>query len=201
MTEAERNLADAQSGAIPCFRIVLTGGPCAGKTTALARLSSYLRERGYEVILCPEAYTTLASNGLSNAFYSTEGMDEVVQNVVMDVQMSLEDSLSKVLKARGKPSVLICDRGLMDGKAYISDEKWKKSLERRGMSEVDLRDTRYDAAYHLVTAADGAREFYQLDNNPVRSETPDEACVVDKKTQRCWAGHPHMYVSFWWFLQ
>jgi predicted ATPase len=195
MTEAERNLADAHSGWIPFFKVVLTGGPCAGKTTALARLSSYLRERGYEVILCPETYTILASNGLSGGFYSTEGIDEVIQNAVMDVQMSLEDSLSNVLKARGKPAVLICDRGLMDGKAYLSDEKWNKLLERRGLSEVDLRDNRYNAAYHLVSAADGAREFYQLDNNPARSETPEEACALDKKTQRCWAGHPHLYVA------
>lgn len=193
MTEAERNIFQFESGSIPFYKIVLTGGPCAGKTTALARVSSYLRERGYEVISCPEVYTILASNGLSGGFYATEGMDEVIQNTVLDVQMSLEDSLSNVLKARGKPAVLLCDRGPMDGKAYLSDDKWSKILDSRGFSEVDLRDKRYNAIIHMVSAADGAREFYQLDNNTARSETPEEACALDKQTQRCWIGHPQMY--------
>ncbi|KAG7344048.1 AAA domain containing protein [Nitzschia inconspicua] len=194
MTEAERNVEEAQNGWTPFHKIVLTGGPCGGKTTALARLSSFLRERGFEVISCPEVYTILASNGLSSGFYTTEGIGEVIQNAVLDVQISLEDSLSNVLKARGKPAVLLCDRGPMDGKAYLSDEKWNKILESRGLSEVDLRDTRYNAVYHMVSAADGAREFYQLDNNTARSESPEEACILDKQTQRCWLGHPHMYV-------
>jgi len=30
----------------------------------------------------------------------------------------------------------------MDGKAYLSDEKWKKILDDRGSNEADLRDTR-----------------------------------------------------------
>jgi hypothetical protein len=40
-------------------------------------------------------------------------MDSVIQNTVLDVQMSLEDSIENVLKARGKKAVLLCDRGPM----------------------------------------------------------------------------------------
>jgi hypothetical protein len=45
-----------------------------GKTTALARIYSFLRERGFEVITCPETFTILASNGMSLDFFATEGM-------------------------------------------------------------------------------------------------------------------------------
>lgn len=48
----------------PVYKIVLTGGPCGGKTTLLARLSPYLRERGFEVMTCPEAFTLLVMNGM-----------------------------------------------------------------------------------------------------------------------------------------
>ena len=101
ITEAEANLKAAENhGAkVPLFKFILTGGPCGGKTTAIARLSSFLRERGFEVIACAEVYTILASNGMSFDFYSTDGMDVVIQNSVLDVQLSLEDSLEKVLKA------------------------------------------------------------------------------------------------------
>jgi hypothetical protein len=83
-------------------------GPCGGKTTALARLSSYLRERGFEVVCCPEVYTILASNGMSTDFLSTEGIDTVIQNAVLDVQLSLEDGLERVLKVR--QGALLWDR-------------------------------------------------------------------------------------------
>lgn len=40
-------------------RICLTGGPCAGKTTALATLSLHLKQIGYKVLVVPEAATIL----------------------------------------------------------------------------------------------------------------------------------------------
>jgi hypothetical protein len=46
----------------------------------------------------------------------------------------------------------------------------------------------------LVTAADGAEAFYTLANNEVRTEPPEQAREVDRKTQRAWVGHPHLYV-------
>lgn len=165
-----------------------------GKTTALARLYTFLRERGFEVITCPETFTILASNGMSLDFFSTEGMDVVIQHTVMDVQQSIEDGLERVLKARGKPAVLLCDRGLMDSAAYMAPDKWQKVLQTRQVQVNDLRDSRYNAVFHLVTAAQGAEQFYTLENNAARTETPEMARVVDKKTQEAWVGHPHLYV-------
>jgi predicted ATPase len=190
LTQAEKNLR----GDVPVYKIIITGGPCGGKTTAMARLFSFLRERGFEVITCPEAFTLFGSNGMSLDFFGTEGMDSVIQNSVLDVQLSIEASLERILKGRGKPAVLLCDRGPMDGSAYLSEEKWNKILESRNISVTDLRDTRYNAVFHLVTAADGAPGFYTLENNQVRSETPEQAIEVDRKTQKAWTGHPHMFV-------
>jgi predicted ATPase len=190
VSAAEKNLA----GDVPVYKFIITGGPCGGKTTALARLFSFLRERGYEVITCPEAFTIFGSNGMSLDFFSTDGMDAVIQNSVLDVQLSLEESLERVLKARGKPGVLLCDRGPMDGSAYLTEEQWNKILSTRGIEVTDLRDTRYNAVFHMVTAADGAPGYYSLENNQVRTETAEQAIEVDRKTQKAWVGHPHLYV-------
>jgi hypothetical protein len=38
-----------------------------------------------------------------------------------------------------------------------------------------MRDKRYDAVFHLVTAADGATMYYTTANNTARGETIDEA--------------------------
>lgn len=55
------------------YLIVLTGGPCAGKTTALERLAGFLRERSFRVFTVPEAATMLFGNGVSFADLSSEG--------------------------------------------------------------------------------------------------------------------------------
>jgi len=38
-------------------RILLTGGPCAGKTTAIADITQDLTQLGYKVLVVPEAAT------------------------------------------------------------------------------------------------------------------------------------------------
>ena len=55
----------------PITRICLTGGPCAGKTTALATLSVVLQQMGLKVLLVPEAATILMKGG---AFIETGKM-------------------------------------------------------------------------------------------------------------------------------
>ena len=191
-SEAERNLREASTR--PFFKIVLTGGPCGGKTTALARVSSYLRERGFEVFTAPEAFTILASNGFALDYFATPGMDIVTQETVLSIQESLEDGLESILKARGLPAVLLCDRGIQDGAAYMEQERWERVLESRNWQQVDVREGRYNAVFHMVTAADGADAFYTLENNDARTETPEQAREMDRKTQKAWLGHPQMYV-------
>lgn len=191
-SEAERNLRHASTR--PFFKIVLTGGPCGGKTTALARVSSYLRERGFEVFTAPEAFTILASNGFSLDYFATPGMDIVTQKTVLSWQESMEDGLESILKARGLPAVLLCDRGIQDGAAYMEQDRWERVLQTRNWHQVDVREGRYNAVFHMVTAADGAEDFYTLENNDARTETPEQAREMDCKTQKAWLGHPHHYV-------
>ena len=47
----------------PIVRICMTGGPCAGKTTALAKLNLVLTQLGFKVLLVPEAATLLMKGG------------------------------------------------------------------------------------------------------------------------------------------
>lgn len=91
----------------------------------------------------------------------------------------------------GTKAVILCDRGIMDGSAYVTDEIWQGVLERANINIVSAREGRYDAVFHLVTAADGAEPFYSLANNAARHESISEAINQDRKTQMAWHGHPH----------
>lgn len=74
----------------------------------------------------------------------------------MKLQIALEDSMHNIAKNCKEPSLILMDRGLMDSLGYVGQEVWDKILESTGWSNIELRDNRYDAVIHLVTAADGA---------------------------------------------
>jgi len=61
-----------------------------------------------------------------------------------------------------------------------------------GYDTFQLRDARYDQVIHMVTAANGAEPFYQLSNNPSRSEGLELArerdCKAAQVGRACWVG-------------
>ncbi len=173
------------------YKFVITGGPCAGKTTAMERMQTYLRERGFRVFVVPEAATMLFLNGAYPQDLAKVECERAFQSFVINTQITLEDRFQNYARACGQKSVLLCDRGLMDGSAYVTEEIWDGVLNSVGLDKIAARDTRYDAIFHLVTAADGASAFYSLSNNEARHESAEEAIAQDRKTQQAWNGHPH----------
>ena len=89
--------------------------------------------------------------------------------------------------------LIVCDRGALDNKVYMSDQEFSDVLDALGTTEVELRDS-YDAVFHLVTAAKGAGQFYTTANNAARTETAEEAAALDDRLIAAWTGHPHLRV-------
>jgi len=174
------------------YRVVLTGGPCGGKTTALAEIKARLESLGFLLMCVPEAATLLFGGGCPPP--SDEASAFVFQRNLIGTQIALEEAFIDLAKQSGRPTVILLDRGAMDGKAYMSEGQWELMLDELRLTPTALRDQRYDAILHLVTAADGAEPFYTLANNAVRTETPEEARLMDQKTLDCWTGHEHLYI-------
>jgi CYTH domain-containing protein/predicted ATPase len=175
-------------------RIVLTGGPCGGKTTAMARIAERLESLGFRVFMVPETPTMLFQGGFSLHDVTSAQIVEL-ETVLLTTVMQTEDSFRRIASVYANPkTVFLCDRGMMDTKAYVTPDMWQTILDNMGSTEVQLRDQRYDAVIHLVTAADGAEDFYTLANNMARTETPEQARDLDRKTQAAWVGHPHLRV-------
>ena len=102
----------------------------------------------------------------------------------MKLQIGLEDVFLETAQLMpNTPTVILIDRGLLDGSAYIAPQLWQALLDDLGCNIVMLRDNRYDAVLHMVTAADGAEEFYQQANNEARYESVEEAKNKDKLIQ------------------
>jgi len=175
------------------FEFVLTGGPCAGKTTALSVLEQALTARGYKVMIVPETATELINSGIT----PWELTQNVFQDMVLSRSFHKEEMVSRAAwrsaEHSNKNVVIFYDRGIMDGKAYTEHTAFKEMLHEYGYTETEARD-RYDAIFHLVTAADGAEESYTLANNKARTETPEQARAADLRTRNAWVGHPHLRV-------
>ncbi|EAR87420.1 AAA domain protein (macronuclear) [Tetrahymena thermophila SB210] len=176
----------------PVYKICLTGGPCAGKTTALTTLKEKLTEKGLKVFVVPEVPTlTMEGGGMIIMGGLTSENVCRFQSLLMKAQINLEDYFIDLAKLNGKPAVVLMDRGVMDPKGYMDDNTWQAVLDESGWNSVYLRDKRYDAVIHLVTAADGAEKFYTLENNVARYEDGPTAIKVDQALQNAWRGHPH----------
>jgi predicted ATPase len=50
--------------ALRVYRMVLTGGPCGGKSSALPRIAEALRARGVPTVTLPEMATSLVDAGI-----------------------------------------------------------------------------------------------------------------------------------------
>jgi hypothetical protein len=82
----------------------------------------------------------------------------------------------------------------MDGSAYTDENVWQAILDETGWSTMQLRDRRYEAVIHLVTAAQGAEDFYTNSNNEARYEGIEDAKALDQKLVNAWVGHPHFSI-------
>lgn len=159
-------------------RVVLTGGPGGGKTTAA---DLYRREIGEEVVIVPEAATLLYTGG-----FPRRGITEArkaTQRAIYHVQKNLEDAQAAHYQSR----ILLCDRGTVDGAVYWPGDPLAFFTHLGTTLEAEL--DRYDAVIFFETAAVGGVSIEG--GNPARVETLEEALVLDRKLKELWSKHHH----------
>ena len=159
-------------------RIVLTGGPGAGKTAVLELLRHSLCEH---VAIVPEAAGILFAGGFPRR--ADDGSRRAAQRAIYHIQRELEE----VATAGGAP-IQLCDRGAPDGAAY-----WvgKGSLwEAVGADRAEVL-ARYDAVVHLRVPSSSNGYGHQ---NPLRVESASEARVIDDLIVAAWDRHPRRII-------
>lgn len=174
------------------LKVGITGGPCGGKTRSKALFEEYLRKNGYIPIFIDEKATQVASFGIPPG--GGEYLENLeYQKLVAKMQLQDEDAIISALESSQKDYVVFFDRTILDGRAYLdNDMDFQELLDSIELTQAELLE-RYDIIIHLVTAADGAVEFYTLANNQARSETPEEAIARDRLTKQAMYGHPYVY--------
>lgn len=165
------------------LRIVLTGGPGGGKTTAADLLR---RELGDLVVLVPEAATILFEGGFPRV--GDPDVQRAAQRAIFQVQSNLED----VKRSLYPDQTLLCDRGTVDGAAY-----WPEVCGGAAGFFAELDTTlddqlrRYDLVVFFETAAAGGHPIHL--GNRHRIESIDEAVAIDHRLRAVWGQHPRFH--------
>lgn len=159
-------------------RIVLTGGPGAGKTAILEVIRHFFCSH---MRVLPESAGIVFGGGFPRG--GSPEHRKAAQRAIFYVQRELERTAEA-----DDPAIVICDRGTVDGVAYWPgpDTLWSSvgtTLEEQ------LR--RYDAVIHLRTPSAGDGYNHE---NPLRIESPAEAVEADRRIAEAWSGHPRRTV-------
>jgi predicted ATPase len=162
---------------LDCCRIVLTGGPGGGKTTAA---DLFRREIGERVVLVPEAATILFQGGFPRS--AEPHARRFAQTAIFQVQRDLEDVQASLYPGRA----LLCDRGTIDGAAYWPGDAHDYFGAVGTTLDAELR--RYDAVIFFESAAVGGASIEG--GNPMRNESVEEAVALDGKLRALWSRHP-----------
>lgn len=158
-------------------RIVLTGGPGAGKTAVLEILRVALCQH---VHVLPEAAGLVFGGGFPRG--RSLVLRRAAQRAIYFVQHELEATALELDAA-----IVMCDRGTIDSLAYWpGPESLWDSVGGSLAAELE----RYDAVVHLRVppAALGYNHA-----NPLRIETADEAAAIDERIAKAWATHPRRF--------
>lgn len=162
-------------------RIVFTGGPGGGKTTAV---DIFRREFGDQLVIVPETATLLYNAGFPR-FRDAHGV-RAAQTAIFQVQKSVEDFYS----AHYPDRVYLCDRGTLDGAAYWPEGEEAFFAAQGTTLEQEL--DRYSAILFFETAAAGGLSIES--ENSARVESLGEANVIDRRIRALYEKHPRFHV-------
>jgi len=159
-------------------RLVLTGGPGAGKTAVLEALKHLLSS---QVAVLPESAGIIFGGGFPRV--NTLPAQRAAQRAIFHVQRELE-----AIADESDFAAVLCDRGLVDAVAYWPgpDDFWSSV----GMTQEEAL-ARYDAVIHL-RVPDAAHGYARM--NPLRVESADEAAAIDQRILKAWSTHPRRHV-------
>jgi predicted ATPase/CYTH domain-containing protein len=164
-------------------RIVLTGGPCSGKSTILEILRA---EFGADLHCVPEAASiVIAEVGIRPPENDWIAMQRF-QRRLARVQREFE-GCSDEQAARDDRKALLLDRGVVDNAAYIHG-----GLDLLAEICGTSREAEF-SQYDLVICLDvPSQEIYKQHkaSNPARSETYEQAVALMGKIKEAWKGHP-----------
>lgn len=167
--------------------IVITGGPCAGKTVTVLEVKNDLENLGYHVLLLNECATELILGGIKPFGANPVSVFDF-QNEIFNLQRYKEQRYLDIIKMLPDDTkvIMLLDRGIFDSKAYLNNDRlWEELLLKNNVKEEDL-GCNYDLVLHLETVASNINNEYNTTSNIARFEDSKDATLVDNRIREVW---------------
>lgn len=183
-------MAHIEGGNMNTFKIVLTGGPCAGKSKILEKLIKHYSTEENKIFVVQETASEVLASGIK--FLEVDDSFNF-QDIIFDRQLNKEQTLYRGMEhvPLKETNLVFLDRGLIDNKAYLKSQyQFDMLLEKYDLKELEILEN-YDLVIDLVSLATTEPELFMKEcaSNEQRYEDLENAQIVDKKTTDAWLGH------------
>eukprot|EP00924_Labyrinthula_sp_SR-Ha-C_P003093 snap_masked-scaffold_50-processed-gene-1.56-mRNA-1 protein AED:0.12 eAED:0.12 QI:0/-1/0/1/-1/1/1/0/308 len=204
-TVSSMQRSSSSSCSADIYQVVLTGGPCAGKSSAICYFSNKLFELGYDVYEPPEIPTVLLNSGC--VYPGIEAPKKKLLNFetsLLELQLQMEQTFyniashcppffgESISNKNFKGGVILYDRGMLDVAAYLPRDLWSDVIEHSEFVREELENvhTKYDLVLHMETSAKGGRDVM----NRELGMDAKKAIDLDEKILSCYQGHPNLVI-------
>ena len=160
--------------------LLLTGAPCAGKSTIASLLGRLLSQPDTKIIIAPETATALIlAQECAEADSEPMGPLEF-QRLILSEQVRVENDareMAEALSANGHDVLCVFDRGRRDGKLFCDASTWA-AIDGDRISNSG----QYDLVVHLTSLAVDAPALYddarRRGQNEARRHTREQSAAL-----------------------
>jgi hypothetical protein len=160
-------------------KIVLTGAPSSGKSSALDAIAGLKLEH---IVLVPESAVVLLKGGFPAPSHDDLEQIRNFQNSILTVQENLEDICSR---KNPRASHMILDRAKLDGAAF-----WPPGIEdylQNFPVRIDQELTKYDQILFLELP----KKEHFGGVHQARFHNFEQSLESERRLEKVWGGHPN----------
>jgi hypothetical protein len=164
--------------------LVLSGAPCAGKSSVARRLPPLLRDYGctFTILVIPEVATTFMTSLGPDFNPSSLSPAEAAnfQHALVDMQLDAERQARSQAAFISGPVLLLLDRGMLDFQAFCTADVWSSISSR-------LPPIHYDECVFLHSVAVDRANLYETESNPARCHSAEQSQELHSQLLDIWS--------------
>lgn len=145
-------------------KILITGGPCAGKTSSINEIKKYYEKKNYNVLIVPETPTALITGGITPKEIGNMNFIKLVINVQIKLQQYYQEKANQINENK---VIIIFDGCPIDCLKFISREEFDNHIKEYDLSFEKIINE-YDGIIHLESVANRFPEMYSTETNKAR---------------------------------
>jgi predicted ATPase len=175
--------------------VVVSGGPCGGKTTLIEELPTLAAAAGRDLAVMPEIASQLITEGVDFGDLAQNNRPAYLEAQRCIIARELDFIANAHHAYAGSNTLVIMDRGINDTFAYMTPDEAVQLASEYDKVPHDFYELVDRVVYMPSIAVRDPRAYEQLKaTNTARYETAQQAAATCLRTVAQWAGHPELCI-------